>query len=62
VELCKVVFSNRFTLSLVTENAYVVVQSRKSDVYSYDVVLLEIIAIKKVVIPCLNDETNVTSL
>jgi serine/threonine protein kinase len=45
-----------------TENAYVAVQSRKSDVYSYGVILLELITRKKVFVPSLNDETKVTTL
>ncbi|KAI4353431.1 hypothetical protein L6164_002382 [Bauhinia variegata] len=40
------------------ENAYTIVQSGKSDVYSYGVVLLELITRKMVLDPSFNDQTT----
>jgi len=53
--LCEIEFSNMFALSSATENASNVVPGRKSDVYSYGVVLLELITRKKILLPSLNN-------
>jgi len=60
VEWCKIVFSNMF--AFLAENAYDIVPGRKSDVYSYGVVLRELITRKKLLVPSLNDEAEETPL